>query len=77
MNQNVQSLTLDKHQNKMQIKEYAAKNDELECIIANGEVKLRNLARELTKSVGEQERLIKIEAELRMELQKAHYRSAS
>ena len=61
----------------MQIKEYAAKNDELECIIANGEVKLRNLARELTKSVGEQERLIKIEAELRMELQKAHYRSAS
>ena len=36
INQNVQSLTLDKHQNKMQIKEYAAKNDELECIIANG-----------------------------------------
>lgn len=73
INQTVQLLTLDKHQNKMQVKEYAAKNDELECVLASGEVKLRNLTCELTKSIGEQERLIKIEAELRMELQKAHY----
>ena len=73
INQTVQLLTLDKHQNTMQVKEYAAKNDELECVLASGEVKLRNLIRELNKSIGEQERLIKIEAELRKELQNAHY----
>jgi hypothetical protein len=67
-NQAVQSLTLDKHHLKMQVKEYAAKNHDLEHMLEGGEVKLRYLARQLTKSVEEQERLIRVEGELRMKL---------
>ena len=73
LNQLNQSLTLDQHQSKMQIKNYADKNNALEQILAGGEVKLRSLARQLSKSVEEQERLIRTEAELKMELQKVKY----
>jgi regulator of replication initiation timing len=75
LGQAVQELTLHKHQLNMQKKELADRNNELEHILAQGEMKLRNLARQLTKSVGEQERLATKEAELRMELQKAQYRA--
>jgi hypothetical protein len=37
-------------------------------MLEGGEVKLRYLARQLTKSVEEQERLIRVEGELRMKL---------
>ena len=73
LNQLNQSLTLDQHQSKLQIKSYADKNNALEQILGSGEVKLRNLARQLSKSVEEQERLIRTEAELKMELQKVKY----
>lgn len=75
LGQAVQELTLHKHQLNMQKKELADRNNELEHTLAQGEMKLRNLARQLTKSVGEQERLATKEAELRMELQKAQYRA--
>lgn len=67
-NNALQSLTLDKYQSKMQMKEYTDRNNELERIIASGEAKLRNLALQLSKSVAEQERLIRAEAELKMQL---------
>lgn len=73
LNQAIQSLTFDQHQSKIQIKNYADKNNVLEHVLAGGEVKLRNLARQLSKSVEEQERLIRIENELKMELQKVKH----
>eukprot|EP00804_Cyclotella_cryptica_P008454 CCRYP_003960-RA/>CCRYP_003960-RA protein AED:0.09 eAED:0.02 QI:0/0/0/1/1/1/4/0/674 len=71
LNQAVQSLTWEKHQSKSQIKGLIEKNNDLERIVASGDVKLRNLGLQLSKSVEEQERCIKAEAELktlRMEL---------
>lgn len=71
LNQAAQSLTLECHRRKMQMKEQIDKNNDLERVLAGGEVKLRNMGRELSKSVEEQERLLRVEADLRMELARA------
>lgn len=55
----------------MQMKEQIDKNNDLERVLAGGEVKLRNMGRQLSKSVEEQERLLRVEADLRMELARA------
>lgn len=52
----------------MQMKGYIEKNTELERVLASGEVKLRNLGRQLSKSVEEQQQRIRVEAELKTEL---------
>lgn len=68
MNQVLQSLTMERHESKLQMRGYIDKNNELERILASGEVKLRNLGRQLSKSVEEQQHRIRVEAELKMEL---------
>lgn len=73
LNQAHQSLSAECHQRKMQFKEQLDKNNHLEHVLAGGEVKLRNMARQLVKAVEEQQRLLRVEADLRMEIKNAQY----
>jgi hypothetical protein len=71
LNMSVQHLTSEKYQSNHQANRHIDQIYNLEKVIANGEVKLSQFAKQLTRSMQEQERQIQKEVELKKELNTA------
>jgi chromosome segregation ATPase len=69
LNQAIQTLTAEKLQFKQQAKRYVDQINDLENIVANGEVRMGNLGRQYSTLVETNERLIGKEGDLKVELQ--------
>ena len=68
LNHSIQTLITEKHLSKQQSIKHIDHINILESIVASGEIKLSNLGKQLSKSLEEQERRIRKERELKMEL---------
>lgn len=71
LNSKVQRLTSEKYQLNHQAKQHVDQIYNLEKVIANGELKLSQFAKQLTRSMQEQERQIAKEVDLKKELNTA------